>query len=123
MDYQRWIRSSNLLALSAFIFMVAAVAFAAYGIYTLPEDQGHAAGFAGFVMAAFAGLSILFFLIALILAYLMRRGGMFKSISAVILMAAGAFVYYTSGFFAGFIPVFALAMVIGLLALYEEHMQ
>lgn len=99
--------------------MVFSILSAAYGLYTLPTDQGHAVGFAGFVMVTLAELSILFFTVALILAYLMRRGGITKTVGSVILILAGAFVYVTSGFF----PVFVLSVGIGSLGLFEEHLR
>lgn len=40
---------------------------------------------------------------------------------AVVIAGGGTFIYVTSGFFFGFLPVFALAVVVAGLAFYEEQ--
>lgn len=121
MATRRWLRSSTILVAVAFVYMLVTVTVAVYEITTLPDSQGDATDFAGLALIAIAALSILFFLVALLIALLLRQGGTVKSVAAITLILAGSFVYWSSGFFAGFLPVLLLALLIGLLALYEEH--
>lgn len=111
-----WLESWKLLLVASALFMLGAVAFAAYGLATLPDDQGHAADFAGMALLFFGGVGVVVFLVSLPLAYLLRRGGPARTV-----VLGGTFVYVASGLFSGFLPVFALALLVGGLGMYEEH--
>lgn len=116
-----WLESWKLLLVASALFMLGAVAFAAYGLATLPDDQGHAADFAGMALLFFGGVGVVVFLVSLPLAYLLRRGGPARTVGAVTVVLGGTFVYVASGLFSGFLPVFALALLVGGLGMYEEH--
>lgn len=112
-----WLRSHRLLLVTATVFMLGAVAFAITGFWGVDEMPAGAA----IAFLAIAAIGIAAFLVALPAAWAFRRGGTAKTVAAVVIILAGAFVYYTSGFFVGFLPLFLIAVGIGGLALYEEH--
>lgn len=116
-----WLVSWKLLLISATVFMLGAIAFAVWGLATLPEDQGHAADFAGMAFLFFVAVGVAVFLAALPLAYLLRRGGFARTGAAVLVALGGTFVYVSSGFFSGFLPVFVFAIAVGGLGLSEAY--
>lgn len=117
MEIRSWLQSYRLILVTATVFMIGSVAFAVAGFWGVDEmPAGAAIAFIGIAVIGIAS-----FLISLPAAWAFRRGGPVKTGFAIVIIIAGAFVYYSSGFFIGFLPLFAIAAGIGGLALYEEH--
>ncbi|MFP4591520.1 MAG: hypothetical protein ACLFM8_08685 [Halobacteriales archaeon] len=112
------LRSWKLLIAFAAVYLLGAVAFSAMVLLSVDESQGHAGGFAAAVAVAFAGVALVAFLVALAFAWLLRRGTA-KPVVALVLVLAGWVPYYASGYFEGFLPVFAGSLIVGLLAVFE----
>lgn len=118
-----WLVSWKLLLVSATVFMLGAAGAAIWGLATLPDNQGHAADFAGMAFLFFGAVGLLVFLVSLPLSYLLRRGGWARTVAALIIGLGGVFVYVSSGFFSGFLPVVLIALVVSVLGLFEEYRQ
>lgn len=117
MEVQPWLKSFRLILILSTLFMIGAVLFAVSGFWGVDEmPAGAAIAFLGI-----AAIGAAAFIISLPTAWAFRRGGKAKTVAAVVIIIAGAFVYFTSGFFVGFLPLFLIAAGIGGLALYEEH--
>lgn len=117
MVIKRWVQSYRLLLVAATVFMFGAVAFAIDGFWGVDEmPAGAAIAFIGIAVIGIAA-----FLIPIPTAWAFRRGGPVKTVAAVVIILGGTFVYASSGFFIGFLPLFLIAVGIGGLALYEEH--
>jgi len=116
-----WLASWKLLLVASTLFALTTVGAAAWGLATLPDGQGHAADFAGMALLFFGAVGVAVFLVSLPLASLLRRGGPARTAAAAFLVLGGTFVYASSGFFGGFLPVFLLALLVGGLGLHEEH--
>lgn len=108
-----------LIALAA-LYVVASIAVAVIGIATVDPGQGDAGGFAALAFALFVGIAVVSFLAALVFGYLLRTGRAKNAVS-VLLIVAGLFVYWASGWFELFLPVFLVAAISGVLGLYEEN--
>ena len=117
MEAKDWLRSQRLSIVLATLFMIGAGVFAISGFWGVDEmPAGAAIAFLGIT-----GIGVAGFIVSLPAAWAFRRGGIAKTIAAVLMVGAGLFVYYASGFFIGFLPLFLIAAGIGGLALYEEH--
>lgn len=125
MEVKDWLRSQRLIIVLATLYMIGAVVYAISGFWGVDEmPPGAAVAFLGIAAIGVAG-----FIVSLPAAWAFRRGGIAKTVAAVVIVGAGAFVYYTSGFFLigssgffiGFLPLFLIATGIGGLVLYEEH--
>lgn len=103
------------------LYVVGAAAIAVVGVATIDPDQGHAGGFAALALTLFAGVAVVSFLAALVFGSLLRRE-VAKTPVSVLLILAGSFVYWASGWFELFLPVFLIAAVSGLLGLYEANL-
>lgn len=117
MDLARWFRAWRLLLVGATLFAIGAVGFALMGFWGADEiPAGAAVAFLGL-----AAIGIGTFIVSLPVAWAFRHGGTVKTVTAVIIILAGTFIYYASGWFFGLLPLWILTAGIGLLALYEEH--
>lgn len=114
-----WIRAWKLLLVLSSVYFVASIAFAMLVVTNLEEEQGHAAGFAALAAILLMGVVFIAYIVALIATILLKRETA-KPLVGVSLIAGGAFVYLTSGLFVGFLPMFVIATVAGLLAIYES---
>lgn len=115
-------RAWKLLVVLAGLYLIGAIAFATVVILRVDESQGHAGGFAAAVAVAFGAIGVIAFLVALGFAWALRRSTA-KPVVAVALVAAGWFPYWASGYFEGFAPLFAGAVVVALVALYERYLE
>lgn len=118
---ESWRASWKLLVGLTAVYSVGAVAVAIVGIFAagrIGSDQADAAGFAALAFILFAFVAIIAVGTAVIFALLLYYE-IGKPIVGVALIGLGLFVYRTSGWFEGFLPLFVIAAISGSMALYE----
>ena len=117
MGLARWLRAWRLLLIGATLFAIGAVGFALMGFWGAEKIPAGAA----LAFLALAAIGIGTFIVSLPVAWAFRHGGTVKTVAAVLIILAGTFIYYATGWFYWFLPLWLLTSGIGLLALYEEH--
>ncbi|MFW6448827.1 MAG: hypothetical protein ACOC0X_04725 [Halobacteriota archaeon] len=113
------LRAWKLLVVLAAVYLLGSVAFSALVVLSVDESQGHAGGFAAAVAIAFAAIAVVGFVVALAFSWLLYRETA-KPVVALALVLTGWFPYWASGYFEGFLPMFAGALLVGVLALIES---
>lgn len=118
----KWWESWKVLLGLATLYAAVAVLGAVFGIAGIDPDQGHAGGFAALAFVLLALVAVATFFAAVVGAFFLRNGRA-KTPVSVALILAGSVVYWSSGWFEGFLPVFVIGAVAGTLGLYEEHIE
>ncbi|MFD1569155.1 hypothetical protein [Halorubrum laminariae] len=116
-----WRASWKLLVGLTAAYTVGSFAVAIVGIVAaarIGSDQGDAAGFAALAFVLFAFVAIVALGAAVVFALpLYYEIG--KPVVGVALIGVGLYVYRASGWFEGFLPLFAIAAISGGVALHE----
>lgn len=114
-----WFRSWKVLLVSTAVYTGGAIVFAVIALASIDLDQGHAAGFAALAIVFLVGVAVVSLFIAIVLAYALYRS-VAKTAISIGIVVAGFTVFWTSGWFFGFLPLFVIACVSGILGLYES---